>query len=78
MKALSLTSAALLALASTAIAATEMDTDGDGAYSFNEVLAAYPTLTEEPFISIDADASGSLNDEELAAALESGVLPSEG
>lgn len=60
--------------ATGALAATEMDTDGDGVYSFEEMLAAVPTLTEETFITIDANGDGAVDEAELAAAQESGLI----
>jgi Ca2+-binding EF-hand superfamily protein len=63
------------ATAGVAVAQAEMDTDGDGMFSFNEMLAAFPTLTEETFISIDANADGTVDEAELLAAQESGLVP---
>ena len=51
------------------------DSDGDGMFSFDEMLVAYPTLTEETFITIDTNGDGGIDEEELAAATEAGVLP---
>lgn len=71
-----LTAASIIALsAGAAFAASEMDTDGDGLVSFTEILVAVPSLTEETFTSIDANGDGALDDEEMAAAQESGVIP---
>ncbi|MBN2905876.1 MAG: EF-hand domain-containing protein [Rhodobacteraceae bacterium] len=68
-----------LALAGgAAMAAENMDTDGDGAVSFEEMLAVYPATTEEDFGTMDTDADGMLSAEELAAAEEAGLIPSEG
>lgn len=58
----------LLAAPLFAQAAIE-DTDGSGAYSFTEVAAAYPDVTEETFLAIDTDASGEVSDMELSVAL---------
>ncbi len=58
-----------------ATAATEWDTDGDGMYSFEELLTAVPTLTEEAFLTIDSNGDGAVDADELAAAQESGVVP---
>jgi Ca2+-binding EF-hand superfamily protein len=60
--------------AAPAFAAVE-DSDGNGMYSFNEMLVAYPTLTEETFVTIDANGDGGIDAEELAAATEAGILP---
>jgi hypothetical protein len=45
------------------------DTDGSGAYSFAEVAAAYPDVTEETFLVMDTDASGEVSEMELSVAL---------
>ena len=62
--------------AATAAAAQTMveDTDGDGAYSMEELLAVYPALTEERFGEIDANADGLIDADELASAQEAGLL----
>lgn len=54
------------------------DSDGDGLYSFEEVIAAYPTLTEEAFLELDGDGDGMLTPEEVTAAQAAGVLPTGG
>lgn len=48
------------------------DANGDGAYSMDEVVAAYPAVTEEIFKAADTDANGSLSADELAAAVAAG------
>lgn len=65
----------LAATAGAVSAAGEMDTDGDGMYSFNELLVAYPALTEETYGTIDANGDGGIDDAELASALDAGILP---
>jgi len=67
-------SLATLALTAPVWASVE-DRDGDGSYSFNEMLAAYPALTEETFISIDTNGDGAVDEAELATAVETGLLP---
>ena len=57
--------------AQTAIA----DTDGNGVYSMEELVAAFPDLTEENFKAADTNADGSIDMEELAAAVEAGHIP---
>ena len=51
------------------------DVDGDGMVSMEEFTAAYPELTEETFTMADANADGSLDEAEIAAAAEAGILP---
>ncbi|MEL6643942.1 MAG: hypothetical protein AAFQ79_08410 [Pseudomonadota bacterium] len=74
-----LTFAAALGLAATAaIASTDVeDTDGDGFFSMEELMVAYPSLTEDIFGQIDTDADGSITEDELSAALEAGTLQSD-
>ena len=51
------------------------DTDGDGAFSYEELVAVYPDMTEEAFMAIDTDADGSASAEEMTAAMDAGLLP---
>lgn len=77
MKKLVLTLGALsiLAAAQAATAMTEVeDTDGNGTYSYEELLVAFPGLTEESFADADADGNGELSAGELAAAEEAGDI----
>lgn len=65
-----------LAVSATAMsAATEMDSDGDGFYSFSELLVGFPTLTEETYLLLDANGDGSVDAEEVAAAQQAGIIP---
>lgn len=76
MKKLMITTTALLTLAGAAFAAVaDVDTDGDGVASFTELLAVYPTLTEEGFSAIDTNADGVVDDVEMTAAQEGGLIP---
>ncbi|MEX5726726.1 Ca2+-binding EF-hand superfamily protein [Rhodovulum iodosum] len=61
-----------------AFAADSLDADGDGAVSFEEMLAVYPATTEEDFSKLDADADGTLSADEVAAAEEAGMIPAQG
>ena len=54
---------------------SQLDLDGDGLVSFEEMIASVPTVSEETFTTIDANADGTLDAEEYAAAEEAGVLP---
>ena len=71
-----LTTAAILALAVPAFAQSEMDVDGDGNVSLEELQATYPELTEEQFTMMDTDEDGVLSEAELQAATDAGLLPS--
>ena len=68
--------AALLGLGATAAVAETMveDANGDGVYSMEELVVAYPDLTEDVFGTIDGNGDGAIDAEELAVAEEAGVL----
>lgn len=66
--------ATLLGLGATAAMAEVEDTNGDGVYSMDEVKVTYPDLTEEVFTTLDANADGALDAEELAAGVSAGLL----
>ncbi len=63
-----------LGVSTAAFAADVEDTDGDGMYSMEELMVAYPTLTEELFGTIDGNGDGAVDEAELAAAVDAGVL----
>lgn len=52
-----------------------MDSDGDGLVSYTELLVILPEVTGEEFAAMDVDGSGALDESELAAAQDSGMLP---
>ena len=66
-----------LSIPVTALAGSDlkMDADGDGAVSMTEFNEAMPDAGADLFAEIDADASGTLTEEEIAAAVEGGILP---
>ena len=67
---------AALILAATAVnAMDELDANGDGLVTYEEMLAAVPEATEDAFSQIDTNGDGALDADEFAAAQESGVLP---
>lgn len=79
MKTIVFQAATIIALTATAVSAqSAMDTDGDGLLSYNELLAAHPEMTEESFVSIDTNADGAVDADELQAGVEAGLLPAEG
>ncbi len=55
--------------------AVEVDTNGDGLMSLEEVQAVYPEVTAESFAALDANADGALDDAEMVAGQEAGVIP---
>ena len=63
-----------LGVSTAAMAADVEDTDGDGMYSMEELMVAYPSLTEDLFSTIDGNGDGAVDPDELAAAVEAGVL----
>lgn len=75
MKTLMLTTVIALGLAAPSWSATEVDTNGDGMLTLDEVQAVFPEITVETFTAMDANADGALDDEEVQAAQNAGVMP---
>ncbi|WP_339691959.1 EF-hand domain-containing protein [Celeribacter baekdonensis] len=76
MKRMALTFGALTLCAAPAFAQSSLvDTDKNGTYSMEEMVMAYPNMMEDTFAAIDADESGEVSIEELAAAQNEGLLP---
>lgn len=69
---------AALAIFATPLAAQNADIDinGDGMYSFPELMAVVPDLSEDTFASLDTSGDGLLDAEEIAAGVAAGLLPS--
>lgn len=76
MKKASLALALLVAAPGLALA-EGVDANGDGLLTWEEVMTAYPDVTEEQFTQADLDGNGSLDEAEVAAAREVGLLPAE-
>ena len=53
-----------------------IDINGDGMYSFPEVQAVMPEMTEEDFTNLDVSGDGLLDVDEITAATQAGLLPS--
>ncbi|TMV05728.1 hypothetical protein FGK63_16795 [Ruegeria sediminis] len=53
---------------------SDIDTDGEILASFAEMVVIYSDLTEETFAEIDTSGDSFLDEAELAAAVEAGVL----
>ncbi|KPP87262.1 MAG: EF hand [Rhodobacteraceae bacterium HLUCCA08] len=52
-----------------------IDVNGDGFYSFPELSAVFPDLTDEMFSAMDTTGDGLLDMAEVAAAVDAGLLP---
>ena len=81
MKKIALQTATVFALtvsATATYAQSEIDTDGDGLLSYNELLAAYPAMTEENLTAIDTNSDGAIDADEMKVANDAGMLPTEG
>ncbi len=66
------------ALATTAFAAgtlADMDANGDGMLTVDEVQAVYPEMSADQFSQIDTNADGAIDEAEMGAAQEAGLLP---
>ena len=68
-------SSGLLITGAAQAAMTDVDTDGDGVASYTELLAVYPSLTEEGFNAIDVNADGVVDDTEMTTAVDNGLIP---
>ncbi|MEM6635242.1 MAG: hypothetical protein AAF667_05055 [Pseudomonadota bacterium] len=68
----------ILTIAGTAAFAADLDADGDGMVTYEEILAAYPEVSEETFTTADADGDGMLSASEVAAAADAGLIPAQG
>ena len=68
---------AALAMIATSLAAQSADIDinGDGMYSFPELMAVMPEITEDDFAALDTSGDGLLDADEIAAGVEAGDLP---
>ncbi|MBK0329414.1 hypothetical protein I5535_19250 [Rhodobacteraceae bacterium F11138] len=75
LKTLTFLSAIGLALPALATAATELDANGDGLLTLDEVQAVLPETTAESFTAMDANADGALDGEEISMAQDAGLLP---
>lgn len=63
-------------LANSALAASEeVDANGDGMMTIDEVQAVFPDVTAEAFAEADANNDGALDDEEMVAGQEQGLIP---
>ncbi|WP_135502349.1 EF-hand domain-containing protein [Roseovarius aestuariivivens] len=65
----------LLFVPGLALAATPMDTDGDGLVSMKEFQSAMPDASPAVFDELDSNGDGLLSEEEVTAGQEAGILP---
>lgn len=75
MKTLMLTAVIAMGLAAPSWSATEVDANGDGMLTLDEVQAVFPEITVDTFTAMDVNADGALDDDEVLAAQNAGVLP---
>lgn len=62
------------AMAQTPLTFAEVDTDGSGELSFEELIAVWPDLVQDEFDRADVNMNGSLSADELNA-LQPSTLP---
>lgn len=74
---LALITSAVLAFPAYAMSqsAAEIDANGDGVLTIDEVQAAFPDTTSESFSTMDLNSDGALDDSEVVAAQEAGLMP---
>ena len=53
-----------------------IDVNGDGMYSFPEVQAVLPEMTEDQFTTLDSTGDGLLDTDEITVGVNAGLLPS--
>ncbi|MDQ2089184.1 EF-hand domain-containing protein [Marimonas arenosa] len=64
---------ALVLAASQAVALPE-DANGNGTYSMDEMVAAFPELTADDFAEIDANSDGEVDSVEYADAIAAEII----
>ncbi len=68
--------AVVVALAAPAFAQdAAIDVNGDGMYSFPELQAVMPEMTEDEFTALDSTGDGLLDADEITVATDAGLLP---
>jgi hypothetical protein len=55
--------------------AAAIDVDGNGVLTIDEVQAVYPDVSQDTFSAMDTNADGALDEAEVTAAEEAGVMP---
>jgi len=76
LKTFAVVSATVISLPAYAMAknAQEADVNKDGVLSITEVQTAYPDVTEDQFLTLDLNGDGLLEDVEVKAAQEAGLM----
>ena len=69
-----LTALALILSPTLACAAVEVDANGDGMITIEEMQSVYTDTTAEAFSEMDSNGDGALDDGELQTAVESGLI----
>ncbi|MDG1376323.1 MAG: hypothetical protein P8P56_04730 [Yoonia sp.] len=73
-----LLSAPLVAMSLPALAQDmTIDTDGDENYSYTELLAVMPDMPTDAFSVMDENGDGLLDADEIAKAIDAGLLPAQ-
>ena len=75
MKTVLLSTIIIAGLTATSFAAAQVDTNGDGFLTLDEVNAAFPEIKAEEFSAMDVNADGVLDNGEVAAAQDAGLMP---
>ena len=55
--------------------AANLDANGDGVMTIEEVQAMFPDVTAEAFSAMDTDSDGVLNADETLAGQDAGLIP---
>ena len=68
---------ALLTVLAAPLAAQDasIDINGDGMYSFPELQAVMPEMTDEDFTALDTSGDGLLDADEIEVGVSAGLLP---
>lgn len=75
MKTIFLSAVITASLAAASWAATNVDANGDGILTLEEVNTAFPDIEAGEFSAMDVNGDGVLDNSEVAAAQEAGLLP---
>jgi len=75
MKTVLLSTIIVAGLSAISFAAAQVDTNGDGILTLDEVNAAFPEIKAEEFSAMDVNADGVLDNGEVAAAQDAGLMP---